>query len=413
MMGKGSVNHNSRTFHAQNTDPERSHLNRCYISEPIKEVYHTLFDEAVIRYNEKQIRSDRTIDNYYEKIRTGKQEKLFHEVIFQVGNKDDMGVGTLEGDKAVAILDEFAKGFQERNPNLHLFSAHLHLDEATPHLHLDFVPFTTGSKRGLDTRVSLKQALAAQGFTGGTRQETEWNQWVLAEKKELAQVMERHGIEWEQLGTANKHLSVLNYEKEQRAKEVAALETKIVVQEQTIESLSEKKEDIQAEIETAGKKVEKIAARLEKVERQENLIGLNVRRYDDDPEWQLPEPPALMSAKAYKTKIVEPLFTKLKTAIRSIVTQYLNLKATVADLKKALARSLERVDSLAERLSTAREENAQLRKIAGDYGRVRDAIGGERVEAILRQTQMAERTVVVDHVYDTLQSTKRKSRDAR
>ena len=60
-------------------------------------MYHELFDEALERYNAKQKRSDRKIDNYYEKIRQGKQEKLFHEVIFQIGNKDDMNVRSEEG----------------------------------------------------------------------------------------------------------------------------------------------------------------------------------------------------------------------------------------------------------------------------------------------------------------------------
>ena len=81
------------------------------------------------------------------------------------------------------------KGFGERNPQLRVFSAHLHMDEATPHLHIDFVPFTTGSKRGLDTRVSMKKALAAQGFEGGTRGATELNQWINSEKEVLSQVM--------------------------------------------------------------------------------------------------------------------------------------------------------------------------------------------------------------------------------
>ena len=93
-----------------------------------------------------------------------------------------MGAKTQNGQLAKKILDEYMKGFQERNPNLKVFSAHLHMDEATPHLHIDFVPFTTGSKRGLDTRVSLKQALAAQGFKGRTRGDTEWNHWISAEK---------------------------------------------------------------------------------------------------------------------------------------------------------------------------------------------------------------------------------------
>lgn len=136
-----------------------------------------------------------------------------HEIILQVGNRDDMSADSEEGQLAAAVLDEYMKGFQERNPQLRVFSAHLHMDEATPHLHIDFVPFTTGSKRGLDTRVSLKQALAAQGFQGGTRGDTEWSQWVRSEKEQLSLVMERHGIEWEDKGTHDKHLSVLDTRK--------------------------------------------------------------------------------------------------------------------------------------------------------------------------------------------------------
>ena len=123
------------------------------------------------------------------------------------------------GAHAKAALDEYYRGFAERNPNLCVFSAHLHMDEATPHIHIDFVPFITDSKRGLDTRVSLKQALAAQGFKGGTRRETEWSQWVQSEKEQLAMVMDRYGFEWEHKGTHEKHLSVLDYEKKVRAEE--------------------------------------------------------------------------------------------------------------------------------------------------------------------------------------------------
>lgn len=79
---------------------------------------------------------------------------------------------------AAKVLDKYMQDFQRRNPTLRVFSAYLHMDEATPHLHTDFVPYTTGSKRVLDTRVSLKQALVALGFKGGTGRETELNQWV-------------------------------------------------------------------------------------------------------------------------------------------------------------------------------------------------------------------------------------------
>ena len=150
--------------------------------QDIKQAYHYLFDEALEKYNAKQKRSDRVIKDYYEKIRTGKQEKLFHEFIVQVGNKDTMNATSENGQLAKEILSQYMDDFLERNKNLYVFSAHLHMDEETPHLHIDFVPYTTGSKRGLETRVSLKKAMEELGFIGKGKQETEYNLWVNAEK---------------------------------------------------------------------------------------------------------------------------------------------------------------------------------------------------------------------------------------
>ena len=244
-LGKGSVNHNSRKFSAKNVDSSRSHLNIDYCNERIQDVYHELFDDALKRYNERQTREDRKISNYYEKIRAGNQEKPFHELILQVGNKDDMNATGEYAQLARQVLDEYYQGFQTRNPNLRVFSAHLHMDEATPHIHIDFIPFTTGSKRGLDTRVSLKQAFAAQGFTGGTRRSTEWTQWVESEKKQLAIVMERHEIQWEQLGTHEEHLSVLDYKKQERAKEVRALNTAIAEKQTQVDRIEQTLQSVQ------------------------------------------------------------------------------------------------------------------------------------------------------------------------
>ena len=197
MVGKGSITHNNRDFIAENVDGERTKNNITYCNEKIQDVYHELFDEALQKYNEKQTRSDRVIADYYEKIRTGNQEKPFHEIILQIGDKDTMGAETENGELAKKILDRYMHDFEKRNPNLRVFSAHLHMDEATPHLHIDFIPFTTNSKRGLETRVSLKKALEAQGFIGGSRSDTEWNQWVASEKEVLSQIMLEHGIEWD------------------------------------------------------------------------------------------------------------------------------------------------------------------------------------------------------------------------
>ena len=244
MVGKGSLKHNSRVFYAENVDSSRSHLNIEYCNENIKDVYHELFDDALARYNAKQKRSDRKIENYYEKICSGKQEKPFHELVIQIGNRDTCAAATDDGVFAARLLDDYMRGFQERNPTLRVFSAHLHMDEATPHLHIDFVPFTTGSKRGLDTRVSLKKALEALGFKGGTRSDTEWDQWANAEKERLAEIMLAHGVEWEKKGTHEEHLSVLDYKKKERTKEVEQLER----QKENIERTTEAQLKVSAQL---------------------------------------------------------------------------------------------------------------------------------------------------------------------
>ena len=373
MVGRGSVNHNSRKFHAKNTDPERSHLNVTYCHENIKAVYHELFDEALERYNAKQTRADRKIENYYEKIRSGKQEKPFHEIILQVGNKDDMSADSDEGRLALTVLDEYMKAFQERNPNLRVFSAHLHMDEATPHLHIDFVPYTTGSKRGLDTRVSLKQALAAQGFKGGTRGDTEWSQWVRSEKEQLSNLMERHGIEWEDKGTHDKHLSVLDYKKEQRMKEIAALETVKAEKESQVESQERRLK----ELAPAVKNMERLAA-----------------DFSADPEEILPEAGTLESGKSYREKKAKPLLAKIVQVLRSLYRAYIELSERLVEVQMKYNRVCGENSRLNDRMTEIWLENKKLRQISADYTRVKRVFGPEQVEAAVeadKQREQAEK----------------------
>ena len=368
-VGKGSVNHNSRKFKAANVDPERTHLNVEYCNEPIKQVYHKLFDEALERYNAKQTRSDRQIDDYYEKIRTGKQEKPFHELIIQIGNRDDTGSGTEIGEQAKAALDEYYQGFRERNPNLYVFSAHLHMDEATPHIHIDFVPFTTGSKRGLDTRVSLKQALAAQGFRGGTRGATEWNQWVQSEKKELAIVMFRHGFEWEQKGTHEEHLSVIDYKKQERTKELAAVEEKLA--------------DKTAEFKTLAKRINNLEDAEHDYSKMESDLEI-------DPKYQLPEPQGLMSAKTYKTKFAEPLVKRLKKLVKSLLVRYFKMQDNYYRLNKTNGELYRDNEELTRSNDRLKEENAALREQNKDYALLRKVFGSKQIDDLVAQAREAQ-----------------------
>lgn len=371
MRGKGSLTHNRRDFIAENVDSSRTPLNVEYRNEDIRAVYHELFDDALARYNEKQTRKDRVIDDYYEKIRTGKQEKLFEELIIQIGNKDDMSAASENGQLARQMLDEYMQSFQQRNPTLRVFSAHLHMDEATPHLHIDFIPFTTGSKRGLETRVSLKKALGALGFAGGTKSHTELNQWIEAEKQALASIMARHDIEWEQKGTHEEHLSVLDYKKQERSKEVAALETQIdALQEQTATAetmLSEKQEQL-----------DDIAPILKNTEKF-------VRKYDD-PERLLPEAGMLESGKAFREKKALPILGKLLKYARSLFRENTELKVRVQKLEKENTAFKSANWNHTHEMVRLQMENQELKKDKSKLDALVGRIGNDVLQKLLKET---------------------------
>lgn len=504
MIGKGSVNHNTRAFTAKNVDKNRSADNVEFCQEDIKQVYHKLFDEALERYNARQKRKDRMIDNYYEKIRRGKQEKLFHEVIFQIGNKDDMNAKSEDGLLAKRILTEFMDEFQARNPNLYVFSAHLHMDEETPHLHIDFVPYITGSKRGLDTRVSLKSALAAEGFAGGTRGATELNQWIASEKQELATVMERYGVEWLKKGTHEKHLSVLEFEKKERAKEVAELDSQkqeissvvlqlgeaVSVKKQELQNVTIEKELAEEAIQKANeertiaqqekevllagnqnlrientrlesrkdrlrmenhdlkqkqlqlqtdneeleqrndslksdnqvlrqkyndlqqnnvqleKQQNELKSHIEQMVQSEQLLQRDVRKYDEAPEWQLPEPGAFASAKSFRDKVVIPFVNQLKSLIKNLTIQCVRLKEEVLQLRKEKKRLSEDVEFYKCKIKDMSDITELLQEKADDLERVKRYAGAEQIDMIVRKVKEQERTEQQIRQYDMFYGTR-------
>ena len=281
-----------------------------------------------------------------------------------------MSAKSENGMLARQVLDEYYRGFHERNPQLRVFSAHLHLDEATPHLHIDFVPFTTGSKRGLDTRVSLKQALAAQGFKGGSRGDTEWNQWVFSEKEQLAKVMERYEIEWEQKGTHEKHLSVLDYKKQERTKEIEQLDIKLAEKTDEYKSLSDRVRNYDNAAETL----------------KEMETALNT-----SPEYQLPEPQGLMTAKSYKSKIVEPLIKRLKSLIKTLVVRCFQAIDDYHRLNVTNANLYRENEHLKKNNSKLTDENKNLRIENRDYKLIRKVFGNKRIDDLLEQARSKQR----------------------
>lgn len=473
MIGKGSVNHNTRAFTAKNVDKNRRADNVEFCQEDIKQVYHKLFDEARERYNAKQKRKDRMIDNYYEKIRRGKQEKLFHEVIFQIGNKDDMNAKNEEGLLAKRILTEFMDEFQARNPNLYVFSAHLHMDEETPHLHIDFVPYITGSKRGLDTRVSLKSALAAEGFTGGTRGATELNQWIASEKQEIISVvaqlgeevsvkkqelqnvtiekelaeeatqkaneertiaqqekevllagnqnlrmentrlesrkdrlrMENHDLKQKQLQlqTDNEELEQRHEDLQYKNSELQNVNDQLFADNHTLEqkndslqsdnqALRQKYNDLQQNNVQLEKQQNELKSHIEQMVQSEQLLQRDVRKYDEAPEWQLPEPGAFASAKSFRDKVVIPFVNKLKSLIKNLTIQCVRLKEEVLQLKKEKKRLSDDVEFYKGKIKDMSDRTELLQEKADDLERVKRYAGAEQIDTIIRKVKEQERT---------------------
>ena len=412
MLGAGSLAHNRRAFVAENVDRERVHLNIKYCDENLKTVYHELFDQAVERYNEGK-RNDRKITDYYEKIRQGKQEKLFHEVIFQIGNSKDMGVGTEEGELAVKVLDEYMKDFQKRNPTLRVFNCYLHLDEATPHLHIDFVPYVSNWKgKGMDTRVSLKQAMKSLGFEGGSKRDTELNQWINHEKEVLAEVMERNGIEWEKKGTHEKHLNVYEFKKKERIKEVQELEqekeyltaenkgltTQIAETRDNIQHLKEDKAQAVREKKDAEKRAEKAERELENLEnRRERLqpvmdnVSKEIKEYGIIKTF-LPEAGALERATTYRDKKIKPLFIQMKNKIAAMAAQVKELTRERDAWKNKFQKKKQECEETKEELQAVQQDKKELSKekdilqdLAGRYHRIVRVLGNDMVEDIVQR----------------------------
>lgn len=164
---KTNLNHNNRSFTEKQKDKndhinyDRSDINKYLVQKDLKELYEIEFGPALEKYNQKQTRTDRKIDSYYNHIKDSKKTALQQEMIIQVGDKDYYQNG---GDWRIGnyILEEWFKDFEKRNPNLKVFNAVIHNDEASPHLHLNFVPVADGYKRGLEKQVAFDKAIKQQ-----------------------------------------------------------------------------------------------------------------------------------------------------------------------------------------------------------------------------------------------------------
>lgn len=201
-QGKGSQLHNRREYEKigkpipDNIDSSKTAENITLVDRDIRQVYQEIFGDALEQYNSKQKRADRKIEDYYDHIQKSKNgEKLFYEDVVQWGSKDDFQEPEMR-ERAKKALVQYVKSFEERNPNLRLIGAYIHMDEASPHLHLDYVPVAHGYSRGLSTRNSLDRAMKEMGFApeNESRKNNATKLWKENERSVLVRFVEIWGL---------------------------------------------------------------------------------------------------------------------------------------------------------------------------------------------------------------------------
>ena len=267
VQGKGSLAHNNREFITNNVDRNRIKDNVIFKQEPIAEAYHKLFDGAVADFNAKQKRADRKKkESYFEDLfnrppcqtvlTAANKEKSFYEDVVQVGLMSDTGVGTKDAEIVKECLTEYMEGFQERNPQFYVFNAVMHMDEATPHLHIDYIPVATGYKNGLAVRNGIAKALEQMGYGKNKDAISKWRE---SERGVLRNICERHGIEIseEQKDIDRKYLSVPEYKAMKTQETLISKEMEVKQQQyddisEELKPLCEIKENLK-EVEEWGK----------------------------------------------------------------------------------------------------------------------------------------------------------------
>ena len=212
-VDSGYLDHNNRIITAHNVDVSRTADNITYTKIDLRDFYRQVFGEAIMEYNLKQDRPDREIHDYYEQVKKSKKVKLFYEVVVQFGDLHDCGVGSENWKTAKAMLDEYMREFERRNPNLKVFNAVMHLDESTPHLHIDFVPVAHKGQRGMSLKNSMSGALREQGFSSSNRMENEWTAWSESERSVMEQILLKHGLRREDKNVHRQHLPVEEYKR--------------------------------------------------------------------------------------------------------------------------------------------------------------------------------------------------------
>lgn len=348
--GKGSLSHNNREFTAKNIDSSRTPNNIMFVQQDLSEAYHQLFDEAVERYNAKQKRKDRRIGDYFEhlfnrppskSVITGTNKyKSFYEHLVYIGTRKDSGVGTPDAEITTECLREYMEGFQQRNPNFYVFNAVLHLDESTPHFHINYIPvghFT----RGLEVRNAKNKALEEMGFGNDAKSNDRWrrNEWDI-----LKNICNAHGIEISEPKKSRGYSYTVE--------EYGEHQDRINALNAEIERLTAERDETVAEFEKLSKKKVNITE-IESIEAKESMFGKKVTLTKDDYD--------KLSDTAKKYVAMEKNIKKLKKERDAAVQELGAIKQQFSAVSSELSAYKKKEED--KRFFSREKQNAEAKRI--------------------------------------------------
>ena len=416
VKGKGSLSHNNRDFVADNVDKDRMDWNIYYIQQSLKEAYALLFTSAIEDYNSKQKRKSRWVTDYLSDIKnSGNNEKPFYEVVVQIGRKEDTGVldadGKLSMDAEVAkmILDEYVRTFQERNPNLYLFNAVLHMDEATPHLHLDYIPVAHGYKTKMHTRNSLTKALQEMGIEPATSKlDTETMHWQKRERDYLMGICRERGLEVEFIGEKrdnytipeykaarqaadelNAELEILNAEKQEAEAAIASINSVAEISREEVAESKQHLAEINAEIAEREKRYAVYEKKIDKV----IAAGKPVKKELDSIRSRTKSLPVILGGEA-SIKISEKDFERIMDMAQA--------SGTLENLNEAYDRDIDlmqgKIDKLTSQIQILKDNLSKTEtflKLKGLFEEFKESLKPKSVKSELKEKKLivAEREV--------------------
>jgi hypothetical protein len=168
--------------------------------------------------------------------------------------------------------------------------------------------------------------------------------------------MLKHGIEWDQKNTHEKHKSVSEFKRNKLIEEVKVLE--------------DKKEELKEEM-----KIYKNA---------EEYALATVRKIKNNDDFELKDPSPLMPAKTYKSKYVEPIIKKLLDIVKNLARRCYRAEKAESKSSEIIANLTKEKEDYKSRVWHLNLENNKLKTQLRDYDKIKSYLDLDKIKEILK-----------------------------